>query len=78
MELTLQPWGFLPVYLHVVHADEAECGVTPSAGPACDSQAHDDALGVLLEQLCESRWGAGRGRPVVAIVTAPAARRLFY
>ena len=56
MELTLQPWGFLPVYLHVVHADEAECDGTPNAGPACEPQVHDEALYGFLEQLCESRW----------------------
>ena len=56
MELTLQPWGFLPVYLHVVHADEAECDGTPNAGAACEPQVHDEALYGFLEQLCESRW----------------------
>ena len=39
-----------------MRADEAECDATPNAGPACDWQAHDDALYELLEQLCGSRW----------------------
>ena len=56
MELTLQPWGFVPVYLHIAHTDEAERDVTPIAGPARDWQAHDEALCGLLEQLCGSRW----------------------
>ena len=49
--MELQPWGFLPLFVHVVPAPEPECTTT-----ARSCEEHDGELYAVLEQLCGSRW----------------------
>ena len=48
--MELQPWGFIPLFLHVVPTQEPECTTTSQA-----CEGHDDELHAVLEG-CDTKW----------------------